>query len=166
MSALTARWSRNTKATSSPRRSRPRSRSVLRRENRHPEQLAAKAKKAQLGKDGEVALAGYCPVSLLQERKLVPGKPDLTLVHEGRVFRFASEAEREAFRRKPRLLCPGQRRSMPRQPGWSEATSILETPRWGVVYSGHLFLFKDETERNRFGQGPGALCQCLTRWTA
>jgi thioredoxin-related protein/YHS domain-containing protein len=126
---------------------------VLRREGRSPEQLASKARKSRNGKDNEVALAGYCPVSLLQERKLVPGKPDLTVEHEGRVFRFASEADRQEFRRKPDSFAPANDGQCPVsqvdrgdfQPG---------DPRWGVVYGGHLFLFKDGAERDRFVKDP------------
>ena len=123
--------------------------SVLTREGRSPEQLAAKAKK----KDGAVALAGYCPVSLLKEQKLIPGRLDLTLEHEGRVFRFASEAERQVFRSKPDSFAPANDGRCP--------VSQVERgdfhpgdPRWGVVYRGHLYLFKDGTERDRFVKDP------------
>ena len=126
---------------------------VLRREDRSPEQLAAKAKKKDLDKDGEVGLAGYCPVSLLQERKLIPGRPDLTVEHDGKVFRFATEAERLAFRRKPDSFAPAN-------DGRCPVTQVDRgdfhrgDPRWGVVYNGHLFLFKDSDERDRFVKDP------------
>lgn len=124
--------------------------SVLRRESRTPEQVAARKKKAT---DSEVALAGYCPVSLLNDRKLIPGRPDLTIEHDGRVFRFASEAEKQAFRGKPDVFAPANDGRCPVsqvdrgdfQPG---------DPRWGVVYRGHLFLFKDDAERGRFAKDP------------
>ena len=125
---------------------------VLRREGRSPELVAAR-KKAKDGKDGEVALAGYCPVSLLKEQKLVPGRPDLTVEHDGRVFRFASEAEKQTFREKPDSFAPANEGRCP--------VSQVERgdfhagdPRWGVVYGGHLFLFKDGAERDRFVKDP------------
>jgi thioredoxin-related protein len=124
--------------------------SVLRREGRSPEQLAARAKKA---KDREVALAGYCPVSLLQERKLVPGRPDLTVEHEGRTFRFASEAERRAFRLKPDSFAPANDGRCPVSQV-DRGDFHPGDPRWGVVYGGHLFLFKDGAERDRFVKDP------------
>ena len=124
--------------------------SVLRRESRAPEQVAALKKKA---KDAEVALAGYCPVSLLKDQKLIPGRPDLTVEHDGRIFRFASEAEQQAFRGKPDVFAPANDGRCPVsqvdrgdfQPG---------DPRWGVVYRGHLFLFKDGAGRERFAKDP------------
>jgi thioredoxin-related protein/YHS domain-containing protein len=122
---------------------------VLRREGRSPEQLAAKAKK----KDDAIALAGYCPVTLLKEQKLVPGRTDLTLEHDGRIFRFVSEEERQAFRTKPDAFAPVNDGRCP--------VSQVERgdfhpgdPRWGVVYSGHLYLFKDGAERDRFVKDP------------
>ncbi len=128
---------------------------VLLREGRSPEQVATRAagKKRLADGDGSVALAGYCPVSLLRERKLVPGKPELTIEHDGRVFRFADEATRVAFRQEPGSFAPANDGRCPvsqvdrgdLHPG---------DPRWGVVYSGHLFLFKDETERDRFVKDP------------
>ena len=54
------------------------------------------------------ALAGYCPVSLLREQKLVPGRPDLTVEHDGRVFRFAGEADPGRVPAEARRLRPGQ----------------------------------------------------------
>jgi YHS domain-containing protein/thioredoxin-related protein len=123
---------------------------VLRRENRLPEQIAARKKKEQ---DRAVALAGFCPVSLLKEQKLVPGRPELTAEHDGRVFRFATEAEKRAFKARPDAFAPANDGRCPvsqvergdLQPG---------DPHWGVVYAGHLFLFKNATERDRFVKDP------------
>jgi hypothetical protein len=126
---------------------------VLRREGRSPEQLAAKARKAALDKDGEVGLAGYCPVSLLQEKKLVPGRPDLTVKHDGKVFRFAGETELMAFRQKPDSFAPANDGRCPVSQV-DRGDFHRGDPRWGVVYNGHLFLFKDVAERDRFVKDP------------
>jgi thioredoxin-related protein len=128
---------------------------LLRREGRSAEQVAAREaeKKKRAGKDDEVALAGYCPVSLLQEQRLVQGRPELTVEHDGRVFRFADEATRGAFRQKPDAFAPAN-------DGRCPVTQVDRgdfhpgDPRWGVVYAGHLFLFKDAAERERFVKDP------------
>jgi YHS domain-containing protein/thioredoxin-related protein len=122
---------------------------VLRREGRSPEQVA-KAKKL---KDDALALAGFCPVTLLKENKLIPGKKDLTVEHEGRIFRFASEETLREFRRKPDVFAPANNGRCPVtqvdrgdfQPG---------DPHWGVVYGGHVFLFKTGAERDQFVKEP------------
>src|ERR1700677_3928125 len=100
---------------------------VLQREGRSPEQLAAKAKK----KDDAVALAGYCPVTLLREQKLVPGRTDLTLEHDGRVFRFASEEERKTFRSRPDSFAPANEGRCPVSQV-DRGDFHPGDPRWGV----------------------------------
>ena len=124
---------------------------VLRREGRSPEQLATKARKK--GEDDQVGLAGFCPVSLLQGQKLVPGKPELTVEHDGHVYRFASEAERQAFRQKPSSFAPANDGRCPVSQV-DRGDFHPGDPRWGVVYNGHLFLFKDGVERDRFVKDP------------
>jgi YHS domain-containing protein/thioredoxin-related protein len=121
---------------------------ILTREGRSPEQLA-RAKKLK----DSLALAGYCPVSLLNENKLIPGKLELALEHEGRIFRFASEQNRLEFRKKPDSFAPANDGHCP--------VSQVEKgdlhhgdPHWGVVYGGHLFLFKDGTQRDLFVKEP------------
>ena len=145
---------------------------ALRREDRLPEQIAARKKKAQ---DDQVALAGYCPVSLLNDQKLVPGRPDLVIEHDGRVYRFASEADQVAFRRKPDSFAPANDGRCPVSQV-DRGDLKAGDPRWGVVYVGHLYLFKDAGERERFVKDPeryanidladrGTCPHCRTRTT-
>jgi thioredoxin-related protein/YHS domain-containing protein len=122
---------------------------VLRREGRSPEQVA----KARKRKDEALALAGFCPVTLLNENKLIPGKPDLTAEHEGRLFRFASESNLREFRRKPDAFAPANGGHCPVSQV-DRGDLHRGDPHWGVVYGGHLFLFKDGTERDRFVKDP------------
>jgi thioredoxin-related protein/YHS domain-containing protein len=128
---------------------------LLRREGRSAEQVAARAaeKKKLAARDSEIALAGYCPVSLLRERKLVQGRPELTVEHDGRVFRFADEATLGAFRRKPDAFAPANDGRCPVSQV-DRGDFHTGDPRWGVVYAGHLFLFKDEAQRDRFVKDP------------
>ncbi len=126
---------------------------VLHREGRSPEQVAVRAAREASGKDGDVALAGYCPVSLLEKRRLVPGRPDLTIEHGGRVFRFATEETRVSFRKQPDVFAPANDGRCPVSQV-DRGDFHPGDPRWGVVYAGHLFLFKDEARRDRFAQDP------------
>ena len=127
---------------------------TLRAEGRSPEQLTARSPAlAKVEKDPSIALAGYDPVTLLNDQKLVPGRPDLVVEHDGRVFRFANEADREKFRREPDAFTPV---NDGRCPVSQVDRGDLQAgdPHWGVVYHGHLFLFKDPTDRNRFAKDP------------
>lgn len=125
---------------------------MLTQEGRSPDQLAARAR-AKANKDNAVALAGYDPVTLLQDQKLVPGRPDLAVEHDGRVFRFVNEAGRAAFLRQPESFAPvnGGRCPVSQVDRGDFASG---DPRWGVVYNGHLFLFRDLTDRDRFAKDP------------
>ena len=126
--------------------------SVLTREGRSADQVAAKVK-AKADKDSAVALAGYDPVTLLQDQKLVPGRADLVVEHDGKVFRFANEAARDAFLRKPESFAPINGGRCPVSQV-DRGDFQNGDPRWGVVYNGHLFLFKDLSDRDRFAKDP------------
>ena len=125
---------------------------ILTREGRSPELVAARVPNIP-HQDAAVALAGYDPVTLLQDQKLVPGSPDLTVEHDGRVFRFASEAGRDEFLRKPQSFAPvnGGRCPVSQVDRGDFASG---DPRWGVVYHGHLYLFRDVADRDRFAKDP------------
>src|SRR5262249_8881660 len=60
-----------------------------------------------------LALAGYCPVSLISGRRLVPGQAEYTVEHEGRVYRFASSVMSHLFRGDPDRYIPGNRGECP-----------------------------------------------------
>ncbi len=126
--------------------------SVLNQEGRSAGQLAAKAK-AKADKDTAVALAGYDPVTLLQDQKLIPGRPELSVEHDGRTFRFANESGRDAFLRKPQAFAPVNGGRCPVSQV-DRGDFQNGDPRWGVVYLGHLYLFKDVIDRNRFAKDP------------
>ncbi len=53
-----------------------------------------------------VAVGGYDPVAYFSEGKPVPGLTSLTLEHNGATWRFASEANREAFKADPAKYAP------------------------------------------------------------
>ena len=100
-----------------------------------------------------VALTGFCPVSLIRERKLVAGQSELATRHDGQVFHFASAAHRAEFLRRPDVYTPanGGRCPVSQVDG---GDFFAGDPRWGIVYGGHLFLFKDAGIRDRFVKDP------------
>jgi len=100
-----------------------------------------------------LALEGYCPVSLIHEKKLTRGQADYTVRHEGWTYRLATLAFRDRFREQPDRFVPVNHGSCPvnqldrgnEEPG---------APRWGVLYKNHLFLCASEENRRRFLQQP------------
>jgi hypothetical protein len=53
-----------------------------------------------------VALAGYDPIGYFTDGKPVLGLPSITLQHQGAEWRFASEANRDAFKADPAKYAP------------------------------------------------------------
>lgn len=125
-------------------------------------EAAAKADKAkadapaQVGADSpagkdepEPALAGYCPVSLVADRKLVAGKAEHALRHEGLTYRFASAEKRDQFRKEPERYVPANRGDCP-VAQLDQNAARPGNPRWGLLYQGRLYLFEGDAARRRF----------------
>jgi YHS domain-containing protein len=53
-----------------------------------------------------VAVGGYDPVAYFTAGKPVPGTPEFTHEHEGAIWRFASAANRDAFKAAPAKYAP------------------------------------------------------------
>jgi YHS domain-containing protein len=53
-----------------------------------------------------VAVGGYDPVAYFAEGKPVKGRQDIALEHEGVTWRFASDANRDAFKAEPAKFAP------------------------------------------------------------
>jgi YHS domain-containing protein len=103
--------------------------------------------------DERLALKGYCAVSLIRDRKLVPGRSEHAVEHEGLIYRFASSALLDLFRDQRDRYVPANHGACPvtqldlgkTQPG---------DPRWGVLFQSHLFLFASDEARRRFALEP------------
>lgn len=104
-------------------------------------------------KDEKLALGGYCPVSLIQDRKLAVGRADVTAVHEGKIYRFVDAAHRDRFRQKPESFAPvnGEQSPVLQVESGKRAAG---NPRFGVYYQGHLFLCTSQEERLQFFKNP------------
>jgi len=101
----------------------------------------------------ELALSGYCVVSLVSDKRLVPGQAEYTLTHEGRLYRFANSLTFNLFRRDPERYIPVNTGNCPvtqvdrgnAQPG---------DPRYGVLFQNRLFLCASDAERKKFLEQP------------
>jgi len=100
-----------------------------------------------------LALGGYCPVSLVQDHRLVQGQNAVSLEHEGRVYRFANPIVRSTFQRQPERFIPVNSGRCPvNQVDRGDAKS--GEARFGILYQGHLYLCSDETSRAQFMKNP------------
>ena len=99
------------------------------------------------------ALGGYCPVTLVRGRGLTPGRPELGVRYDGREFRFATAADRDAFLKQPEIYLPANGGRCPvRQ--LDRGATVAGDPRFGVYYRGRLYLCADESARQRFARDP------------
>jgi thiol-disulfide isomerase/thioredoxin len=100
-----------------------------------------------------VALAGYCPVSLVRGHRLVPGQPALTVLHEGQVYRFAEDRGRDTFLKERERFIPV---NGGRCPVSQVERGLIRPgePQWSVVFRDHLYLCADAEGRARFLKDP------------
>jgi YHS domain-containing protein len=100
-----------------------------------------------------LAMDGYCAVSLVRDRKLVAGRSEYAVRHDGLTYRFGSLAMKDMFREQPDRYVPLNRGACPvTQLDRGEARPGL--PRWGILYNDHLVLCASEEARRRFLDGP------------
>jgi YHS domain-containing protein len=101
----------------------------------------------------QLALSGYCPVSLISDRRLVQGQTAYTVQHEGRVYRFANALMSNLFRKDPERFIPVNRGDCP-VAQVERGDARPGDPKWGVLYQGRLFLCASEDARRRFLKEP------------
>jgi len=86
-----------------------------------------------------LAIQGYCTVTYFTDNKAVPGKPALTVTHNGVDYRFASQAAKQAFVSNPE-------RYIPAYGGWCAFGMAIEDkfpvdPTNFKIVDGRLMLF-------------------------
>jgi len=104
-----------------------------------------------------LAMAGYCPVSLIQNHQLVLGESSLSLEHDGKVYRFANQVALASFQRQPERFVPAYAERCPVSQV-DQAARRGGHPRFGILYQGHLYLCADEAARTRFMTNPERYC--------
>ena len=111
-----------------------------------------------------LTLNGFDPVSYFLEGGPLAGTGRFELTWDGRVWRFASGANREAFRDDPAIYAP--------RLGGYDAAGILEgrlvdaDPLVFAVIGDRLYLFRDAARRARFLAEPGLAGQAEAAWPA
>ncbi len=126
------------------------------KETKKPEDAkdqAAKQAQIKPKTETEIALSGFCPVSLISDKRLVPGQAEYTVTHEGRLYRFASLLTFNVFNRDPRRYVPVNNGNCP-VAQLDRRTTQPGDPKFGVLYQGRLFLCASDADRKRFLQEP------------
>ena len=109
--------------------------------------------KAKTKSETQVALSGYCPVSLVSDKRLVQGQSEYTVTHEGRLYRFANLVTFNLFRGDPDRYVPVNQGNCPVSQ-LDRGTAKPGDPRFGVLFQNRLFLCASDTDRTRFLEQP------------
>jgi hypothetical protein len=111
------------------------------------------------------AVGGYDPVAYFTEGKPVEGKKDITFTWKGATWRFASEANRDAFKAKPEAYAP--------QYGGYCAWAVSQNytakgdPKIWKVVDGRLYLNYDaRVQRDWEKDIPGHIVKADKNWPA
>ncbi|HFB98176.1 MAG TPA: DUF3508 domain-containing protein, partial [Bryobacterales bacterium] len=100
-----------------------------------------------------LGLDGYCPVTLHREHRWVPGRPEWTVRHRGRLYRFATPEAAEAFLAEPDRFAPVL--------SGYDAVALLDEGRYaegkrkfGCTFGGKVYLFSDPQSQAKFYSRP------------
>lgn len=90
--------------------------------------------------ENKLALQGYDPVAYFTQKKAVKGKKEFSVVHEGVLYYFASNADKELFAKNPSAY-------EPQYGGWcayamgANGEKVEVDPETFKIVNGKLFLF-------------------------
>lgn len=111
-----------------------------------------------------LAINGFDPVSY-RLGEPAAGLPAYELVQGGIVWRFASQANLEAFRDAPEIYAPAFAGFDPT--GVADGAAVDSDPSQFAILDSRLFLFRTAENRRRFLQNAGGLlAQAEDRWTS
>jgi len=88
----------------------------------------------------KTAIGGYDPVAYFKQAKAIPGKKEITASYEGVVYRFATQANKDAFLKTPTAF-------EPQYGGWcayamgSAGEKVEVDPETFKILDGKLYLF-------------------------
>lgn len=109
-----------------------------------------------------LALNGFDPVAYQAAGKATPGREAYELVHGGAVWRFASAANREAFRDAPSVYEPAFAGFDPT--GVADGRAVESDPRQFAIVASRLYLFRTQEARTRFVGNPALLQSARAQW--
>ncbi len=111
-----------------------------------------------------LALSGFDPVAYFLNDAAVPGRPDYELIHNGAVWRFASAANRDAFREAPQVYTP--RFGGFDASGVADGRAIDADPRRFAIVGSQLYFFRSDENRRRFVSEATLQVKARERWPA
>ena len=103
--------------------------------------------------EAPVALESYCPVSILEMKKWIKGDPDHRVIHDGRMYLFASAKGKQMFESNPAKYVPAL--------GGDCVVALVEMEkripgniRHASFFNDRLYLFSNEKAHKMFQAEP------------
>ena len=100
-----------------------------------------------------LGLDGYCPVTLITAGTWTKGDERFGIIHRGRLYLFATDAQKKTFWQDPDRYAPilsGNDAVV-----YAESGKVMQgNRRHGVFYRNQIFLFTDEETLQRFWSSP------------
>lgn len=107
-----------------------------------------------------IAMDGYCPVTLVDQKKWALADPRWGAIHRGRTYLFVGADEQQRFLANPDLYSPVLSGYDPVK--FSEQGQLVDGRRQhGVFFQNQVFLFSDESTLERFWKSPDAFAQAV-----
>ena len=99
----------------------------------------------------ELALEGFCAVTVIREDQWIEGDPKLSVIHLGRLYLFANEEKRDIFLTNPIQYTPVLNEIDP-VVFFEERRIVPGKREWGMKDPVHqrMFFFADEASMNHF----------------
>ena len=99
----------------------------------------------------DLAIQGFCPVSVIRERQWVDGNPDHGVIHLGRLYLFASEEKMDLFLQDPVPYTPVLN-EIDVVRFFEERRIVPGKREWGIQdpVHGRMYFFADEEAMNHF----------------
>jgi YHS domain-containing protein len=101
----------------------------------------------------QVAMDGFCPVTLRSTRTWKIGSKDFALEHEGQTYYFTASEKRAEFKSNPVRYAPRLLGCDPVVLAESDL-AIRGSTQYGAFYDGNLFLFESAESRAKFRKEP------------
>jgi YHS domain-containing protein len=102
-----------------------------------------------------LALEGFCPVCMIEDGKMVPGKATESLVHQGKRYHFATAEQKQTFLANPKKYLPGA-------DGLCVVTLVEEnkaipgSTKFPALFADKVFFLSDAKKRDKFLKEPEA----------
>jgi protein disulfide-isomerase len=112
---------------------------------------AAAPAQASAGDIPELAMDGFCPVTVIREQRWTEGSPEYGVIHLGKLYLFVSEQAMQTFLADPAPFTPVLN-EIDVVRFFEEKKIVPGKREWGVkdpVYN-RMFFFADEAARNHF----------------